>query len=175
MFTEHVCVNILLVDVVVLGYARTQTSCVEYSTRTDYTVFGNVRALHKYICKNIDRITDDNVNSLVSVLCYLGDNALCNIYICLCEVETRLTGLTSHAACQNYDVGACRITVRACIDRDRGPAEGDSLTYVERLTERLFLVDINHYDFGGYTRNRKGISDCRTDTSGSDNCDFVHR
>ena len=175
VLTEYVCVNVLLVYIVVLGDARTQTSCVEDCTRTDDAVLGDVRALHKYICKNIDRIADDYVNSLIGILCYLGDNALCNVYVRLCEVETRLTGLTCHAACKNNNVGACRIAVGARVNRNRGLAEGDSLTDVKRLSQRLFLVDIDHYDFRGYTRNRKGISDCRTDTSGSDNCDLVHR
>ena len=60
-------------------------------------VSGKTGGLVELICENIDRVAYDDIDSVGGILNYLGDNRLCDVNVCLSELETRLTGLSCNA------------------------------------------------------------------------------
>ena len=97
VLTEYISVNVLVADVESLCKTCTETDAVESCTRTDDVVSGKTGGLVELVGENIDRVAYDDIDSVGGILNYLGDNRLCDVNVCLSELETRLTGLSCNA------------------------------------------------------------------------------
>ena len=173
VLAHDIGVYVLLINLVVLGQSRTQTGGVENCARTDDAALGQSRMLAEDVGEYVDRIRDDYVVCIGSVFNDLRNDALHDVDVSLCEVETRLTRLARDTRRDDDDVRALSVAVGAGIDRTR-TAKRCALADVERFAESLFVVDVNHDDFGNETCYGKRVGDGGTDASGSDDCNFVH-
>jgi len=173
MLTQHVGVYVLLVDGVVLGEAGAQTGGIENGTRSDDLVFGQIRAFMEHIRQNINGVADDDVNSIGSIACDLGDDVLHDVYVCLSQIQARLSCLSGQTRGDNNDIGACGVLIAACVDAGR-VTEGRSLADVKSLALGLFTVDVDHNDLGGKSCDSEGICDRRANATRSNDGDFVH-
>ena len=93
-----------LADVVIFGESCAETCGIEYRSRTDYAVFGQVRKFVECISKDIHGVAYDYVCCVRSVFCYLGDNALCYVDVCLRKLKSRLTCLSCHTRRNYYNI-----------------------------------------------------------------------
>ena len=159
MLAENISVNVALADVVIFGESCAETCGIEYRSRTDYAVFGQVRKFVECISKDIHGVAYDYVCCVRSVFCYLGDNALCYVDVCLRKLKARLSRLSCNARCENDNVRACRVEIAAGINR-AGTAERGALSDVESLSESLLAVYVYHYYFRRHSEYCKGVCDC---------------
>lgn len=157
VLAENISMNIELVDVEVLGETCTQTSCIQNSTGADDAGFRNAGALAEGICEDIDRIADDDVCSIRSVTGDIGNDALDDIYVCLCEVQSGLTRLTCNTGSDDNNIGALTVRIATCINRGRC-AERCTLTNIKCFAKRLIVIDVYHNDLGSETHDSKCVS-----------------
>ena len=142
MLAEDIRMNVLLINVVVLCQARTQTSRIQDRTRTDNLLFPEAGGLAELIGQDIDGIAYDDVNRIRRVLYYLGDDAFGNVDVGLRQIQAGLAGLSCHAGGQDDNVGILCVRIASRVNRCRG-AERRSLPDIQRLSQRLFRVDID--------------------------------
>ena len=173
MLAENISMNIALVDIIILGESRTQARGIKYRAGADDMALGNIRKLVECISQNVNGVADYYVYGIGRVFCNLRDDALCDVYIRLCKLESCLTGLSCNAGCGDNDVGISRIAIVARVN-GAGIAERRALTDIKSLSERLLAVDIDHNDFRGKPHDCKRIGNGGTYASGSDDGNFVH-
>ena len=172
VLTEYISVNVLVADVESLCKTCTETDAVESCTRTDDVVSGKTGGLVELVGKNIDRVAYDDIDSVGGILNYLGDNRLCDVNVCLSELETRLTGLSCNAGGKNNNVRILSVLICACIN-GAGGAERNALNDIHSLAVSLVVVDINKNDLGSYAVNDHSIGNSGADAACADNSDFV--
>ena len=123
------------------------------------------------ISKNIDRITYDNIHRVGGNRCNLGNNALRYIDIGLSKVKTGLSGTSGNTGGKNHNIRISGVLVITGINIDRSYI-GSALTDIHRLSQRLFFIYVDHYDFRSISADCKRVCNCRADISRTDYGNF---
>ena len=145
MLTENVSMDILLCNSVMCGQSIAKTCGIENSTRSDDMSLGKSRDLCENVCHNINRIADHYVERIGSSRNDLRSDALKNVNVGLCELDSRLTGLARDSGSDDDYIGTLSILVISCNNRDR-VTEASTLDDIDNLSLNLGLVDIDEND-----------------------------
>ena len=145
MLSKYIRMDIALADIITFGQPRTQPCRIQNRTGTEDMVLRQSGNLMKCIRQNVHRIADNNICSVRSVLGNLRNNALGDINIGLRQLQTGLTRLSRNTGGKDYNIGSCCIGVIARVNRTWS-AKGQALTDVQRFSQRLLSIDVDHYD-----------------------------
>lgn len=109
MLAEHIRVDVLLIDRIVLRQSGPQPYRIQNRSGADNLIFRKSGNLVKYICENIHRIAYDNISGIRRIFGNLRNDAFGNIDICLRQVQSRLTRLAWNSGGNNDNIGILRI------------------------------------------------------------------
>lgn len=173
VLTQNVSVYVLLVDLVVLGETCTQTGGIEDGTGTEDAGLRNAGALAERIGEDINRVADEQIDCIRCILRDVRRDALDDVDVRLCKVQSGLAGLTGNAGRDDDDVGILCVFIAARVN-GTWRAERNALTDVQSLALCLFLVDIDHDNLGSNALHSEGVSDRGADAAAADNGNFIH-
>ena len=146
MLAKDVAVNVCRAYLVSLGDAGAEAGRVKQSSGSENAAFGNAGSFYELVCQNVNRVGDDYVKRVGASLCDQRNYRLCDVDVGLGKVKARLAGLSSNSGSEDDDVGALGVLVVSVANRN-GAYKGSGLANVHRLAHRLFLDDVNDYDF----------------------------
>ena len=128
----------------------------------------------EHISQYIHRVGNDHIDGLRRILHYILGNILQNVDIGLSQIQTGHTGLSCYTAGNDNDIGIYSIVIVTGTD-NRRRMERSALVNIQRLTDRLFGIDIDQHDFGGDTLHHQIIGYGCAYAACSDYANFAHK
>ena len=146
MLAVDMRMHILRADAKALGERRLQPAGIENRAGADDLMLRKTGNLMEYVGQHVYGVGDKNINRLRRDAHNLRGNILEDVDVHLRQLESGLTRLPRKTGGDNHDirVRCCLIVARA---DDGRRAEWRPLIDVQRLAERLLLVDVDQHDF----------------------------
>ena len=168
MLTEHVCVHLLLVDVIDLRESGAQTDGIQAGTRTEDLMLRQTRVFEECVGQDVYGVGNHDIGCVGSVFHDLIRDALDDLDVGLRQLESRLSGLSAKTRGDDDSLRADCVAVITRIDV-AVVEEGGCLLDVKCLSQRSFGVDVDENDLRYCVACKQRIRGCRSDGTRTDN------
>ena len=173
MLTVDVRVHILRTDEKALGKRGLEAAGVKNRARADDLVLGKPGNFVEHVGQHVHGIRNEDIDGLRRDAHNLRGDVLEDVDVHLRKLQPGLAGLSRKAGGDDHDVGVCRRLIVARTD-DGGRTERRALIDVQRLAERLLLVDVDQHDLRSRTLNHQVVGNGRTDTARANHSNLTH-
>ena len=166
-------VHILRTDEKALGKRGLEAAGVKNRAGADDLVLGKPGNFVEHVGQHVHGIRNEDIDGLRRDTHNLRGDVLEDVDVHLRKLQPGLAGLSRKAGGDDHDVGVCRRLIVARTD-DGGRTERRALIDVQRLTERLLLVDVDQHDLGSRTLNHQVVGNGRADAARANHSNLTH-